>query len=187
MNSDDEFRLSDEYLLREVKTWCSIRKPGRFRNWDLDEFINVTWIAARKLTDEKYDAELSSLSTFLQRFMWDIVHRIYCKQQQIQIIRNRYDEDGNRLPGYAPREYKPMFPMGESDWEPIRQDCIDSSCELDSFDITKYTELTDRHHELIQMICRGMSKTQIGYAFQRSPSWVSIELRKIKDIVNRQL
>lgn len=181
--TSDEFRPSDNYLLREVTAWCKLRKAGRFRNWDLDEFINETWIAARKIIDEKYDPEKSSVTTFLQRFMWDIIHRIYCKQQQIQITRNRYDEDGNRIPGYAPREYKPMFPVGEGDWEPVYRDCIDSSCELDAFDIEKYTELTERHHELIQMICRGMSKSQIGYAFQRSPSWVSIELRKIKEIV----
>ena len=183
MKCDD--RPSNEVLLDEVIAWCKLRKPGRFRDWELDEFINETWVAARKLVDDKYDPSKSSLTTFLQRFMWDIIHRIYCKQSQIAIERRRYDEEGNRLPGYAPREYRPMFPAC-AEWEQVPHASSDVYDDLYSIDLSECADLNSRQHDIIQMISRGMTNTQIGYSFNRSPSWVTLELRKIKDILMNQ-
>ena len=169
---------TNEELLEAVTAWCKLRKAGRFRDWELDEFINETWVAARKLVDDKFDPTKASLTTFLQRFMWDYIFRIYCKQNQIVIIRKR-------TPAYEPREYREMFPVC-ADWEEATFEHSEIAEDSDSFDTNKYAELNPRQHDIIQMVCRGMTNTQVGYAFNRSPSWVTLELRKIKDILLNQ-
>jgi hypothetical protein len=172
--------VSNEELLREVQVWCRTKKAGRFRNWDMDDFINETWVAARCLVDDKYDRTKGSLSTFIQRFLWDVVFRIYCRQHQIQIIRRRSDDQGT---AYLPREYRPMFTTSPLDHATIQEDCYASSHEVDGIDIERYPALTDQQHSIIQMIGRGMNHGQIGHALDRTASWVSNELKKIRNVI----
>lgn len=175
--------VSNEELLREVQVWCRTKKAGRFRNWDMDDFINETWVAARCLVDDKYDRNKGSLSTFIQRFLWDVVFRIYCRQNQIQIVRKRVGSHDDLK--YTTREYRQMFPHESTVQNEYIED--EHTYEADPIDPIVWDHLSPQHQSIIQMIARGMTKTQIGKAFLRSSSWVTIELRKIRKALGDQV
>lgn len=153
--------------------WAN-KRVGSFPKWGKKELQHEAYIAAMDMI-HKWDPDRRPIQVFLKNFLFDPVHRKYCKLHDIMIIREK-NPDGS----YKPREYVHLsleyseYFEDNMAYEPTPWPCGDISEYEDE-------ELGARTLETMHLIARGLSKTETARAAGISQGRISQIIRRLRD------
>lgn len=147
--------LSNEELLNlydETKIWCATRRKFFFL-WSFDDLVHESYLISLEKLMPKYDYNRGPVAALLRTSLWSFVHRKYCKDTDVLVVRG-YD---NKTKKYGRRTYsREVFQWPDWDFDPPAEDPVDPP------DLTGYNELSLDDQEVIRMRAGGMTMKQIG-------------------------
>ena len=165
---DDQLTEEQWDTLVGYAFWWAGKKLKNFKDWSFQELTSEVIVAFFKIK-HRYDSSRGGITTFLNAHIYDPVFRSYAKQKEIKISRAGATYRGET----RPRQYSSItVPLTYEGFE------IESIEEQE--EEVKVPLLPEGYEDIIELLKRGLTQRQIGFALGVTESRISQRMRQLR-------
>ena len=165
---DDQLTEEQWNTLVGYAFWWATKKLKNFKDWGLHELTYEVILAFFKII-HRYDSSRGGLTTFLNAHIYDPVFRSYAEQREIKISRaGATHRTKSKTREYSNRTVPLIY-------EGFEIESIEEQEEE-----VKVPLLPEGYEDIIELLKRGLTQRQIGFALGVTEGRISQRMRQLR-------